>query len=247
MFKSSRPPLAGPAASGQPDFIAMASLLGEPSRAAMLLELLGGRALPAGELARAAGIKPQTASSHLAKLTEGGLIVLERSGRHRYYRLASPEAAQLIESMNLLAPRKPVSSLKQSDELSRLHRGRTCYDHLAGRIGVALTDRLVELDYLGVTSEREFKLTGAGEQRLQGFGVNVGELRQGRRQLVRPCLDWSERRHHLAGALGAALTGRLFELEWIRRYPSGRAVALTPEGAEGLRREFGLDWSSGSG
>lgn len=233
----------GPA-GGQPDFIALAELLGEPSRAAILLELLSGRALPAGELARIAGIKPQTASSHLAKLTEGGLLAVESSGRHRYYRLANREVAQLIEAMNLLAPPRKISSLKQSQDAARLQNARTCYDHLAGKLGVALTDRLLELGFLDVTPDRQFQVTETGCRQLAAFGLDMESLLRGKRRLVRPCLDWSERRHHMAGALGTALTKRLFELGWITRCPQGRAVQLTEDGAAGLLREFGLDMSS---
>ncbi|MHA7964998.1 ArsR/SmtB family transcription factor [Paenibacillus sp. CAU 1782] len=227
-------------ASGQPDFIALAELLGEPSRAAILLELLSGRALPAGELARISGIKPQTASSHLAKLTDGGLLAVEQSGRHRYYRLASREVAQLIEAMNLLAPPRKINSLKQSQEAFRLQHARTCYDHLAGKLGVALTDRLLELGYLEATPERQFEVTETGYRQLAAFGLDMDSLLRGKRRLIRPCLDWSERRHHMAGALGSAMTERLCELGWISRYPQGRAVQLTKNGADGLLREFGF-------
>jgi DNA-binding transcriptional ArsR family regulator len=236
-FSASGPGLTG----GQPDFIALAELLGEPSRAAILLELLSGRALPAGELARISGIKPQTASSHLAKLTEGGLLAVESSGRHRYYRLANREVAQLIEAMNLIAPPRKINSLKQSQEALSLQHARTCYDHLAGKLGVALMDRLLELGYLEATPERQFEVTETGHRQLSAFGLDMDSLLRGKRRLIRPCLDWSERRHHMAGALGTALTKRLFELGWIKRYPAGRAVQLTKVGADGLLREFGLD------
>lgn len=229
-------------AGGEPDLLAVAELLGDRSRAVMLLELLGGRALPAGELARACRIAPQTASSHLAKLTEGGLLAMERQGRHRYYRLASREVAELLETMNAVAPRKPVASLRQSEEAKRLRFARTCYDHLAGQVGVALADRLLEDGWLSGKEPGIYEVTDEGCRRLSALGIDIEAARTGTRSLLRPCLDWSERRHHLAGALGAALAGRLFELNWIRRYPSGRAVALTPEGAEGLKRFFGLDF-----
>lgn len=227
--------------NGQPDFIALAELLGEQSRAAILLELLSGRSLPAGELARIARVKPQTASSHLNKLTEGGLLTAERSGRHRYYRLANREVARLIETMNVIAPAKPVSSLKQSQEAISLRYARTCYDHLAGKIGVALSDRLLILGLLRETPDRQFEVTELGRQRLIAFGIDLDALKQGKRRLIRPCLDWSERRPHIAGMLGAALTQRLFDLNWITRYPNGRAVRLTSAGVEGLKREFGLE------
>lgn len=230
---------------GQPDFVAVAELLGDRSRATLLLELLGGRALPASELARVCRITPQTVSSHLTKLTEGGLLEMERCGRHRYYRLASPEVAQLLETMSVVAPRKPVTSLRQSDDAKRLRLARTCYDHLAGQAGVALADRMLEMGWVAATDERQFELTEVGIGQLADFGLDIEGMKRSKRRIVRACLDWSERRHHVAGAVGAALTDKLFELNWIRRYPAGRAVALTPEGAEGLKRHFGLDMGTG--
>jgi DNA-binding transcriptional ArsR family regulator len=224
----------------QPNFIAIAELLGDSSRATMLFELLSGRSLPAGELARASHITPQTASAHLSKLVEGGLLTMARCGRHRYYQLASHEVAQLLEAMNHLAPTKPVSSLKQSEQVKRLRYARTCYDHLAGEVGVALADWLLDTSCLIATNHQQFDLTEHGFSKLHAFGLDINTLKQGKRLLARPCLDWSERRPHLAGALGAAFLQRLFELEWIWRYSEGRAVTLTPAGVEGLQREFGL-------
>ena len=222
-----------------PNTAEVAALVGDPSRLAMLLELLGGRALPAGELARAARITPQTASTHLAKLVEGGLIGVETSGRHRYYRLAGPEVGYALEALNAIAPLKPVRSLKEYDRTQALRHARTCYDHIAGEVGVGLTERLLELGMIE-RSGRDFIVTPQGHDRFRRFGIHVDSVQTGRRHLARQCLDWSERRHHIAGALGAEITDRLFELEWIVRLPGGRAVRVTDAGREGLAEEFGL-------
>ncbi|KIL39142.1 ArsR family transcriptional regulator [Gordoniibacillus kamchatkensis] len=225
--------------NSSPNIAEIASLIGEPSRIAMLVSLLGGKALPAGELAGAARISPQTASSHLAKLVEGGLIIQESYGRHKYFRLAGSEVAHALEALQAIAPAKPVRSLRESDRLKALQYARTCYDHLAGQVGVALTDKLLELKLLEKSGE-EFVLNASGKMKLQAIGVGVEENAKSRRHFARPCLDWSERRHHLAGSLGAALTRRLFELGWIEKLPGNRAVRVTDTGWEGLSEQFGM-------
>jgi len=223
-----------------PNIVEVASLIGDPSRGAMLMNLLGGEALPAGELARAARVTPQTASSHLAKMVEGGLLDRESYGRHNYYRLASAEVGQALEALNAIAPPKPVRSLRESDQSKALHFARTCYDHIAGEVGVALTDRMLELAVLEEGEGRDFVITPDGMKWFGDFGIDLGNIRRGRRHFARQCLDWSERRHHMAGALGAALTNRLFELGWISYIPGGRAVRVTDKGFKGLEAEFGL-------
>ncbi|WAH38052.1 ArsR/SmtB family transcription factor [Alicyclobacillus dauci] len=228
--------------SSNPNLVEVAALIGDASRANMLLSLLGGKALPASELARLAHISPQTASSHLAKMVSAGLLVLETYGRHRYYRLAGEDVAHALESLNAIAPVKPVRSLRESDQTRALRFARTCYDHVAGELGVALCDRFVELEILS-PAERDFELSALGADRLEQFGIPVTTLRQERRHFSRKCLDWSERRHHLAGSLGAAMTNRFFELHWIERIPGGRAVRLTPAGRHGLRDEFGMEFA----
>jgi DNA-binding transcriptional ArsR family regulator len=217
----------------------VASLIGDPSRITMLVSLLGGKALPASELASSARISPQTASSHLAKMVEGGLLIHESYGRHKYFRLASREVANALEALQAIAPQKPVRSLRESDQLKALQYARTCYDHLAGKIGVALTDKLLELKLIE-ESENDFILSEAGKKKLKEFGVEVEGSTKSRRHFARQCLDWSERRYHLAGSLGAALTNRLFELQWIENLPGGRAVRVTDAGRKGLSEEFGL-------
>ncbi|MDA5109076.1 ArsR/SmtB family transcription factor [Brevibacillus thermoruber] len=225
-------------------FAQTASLIGDPSRAAMLLQLMDGRALPAGELARRARISPQTASAHLGKLVAGGLLALETHGRHRYYRLRGPEVAQALEGLLILSPPGPVRSLRESEERKALRFARTCYDHLAGRVGVRLAEQLTHRGWLtrldAPSAAGKWELTPAGEEALAAFGLDIPALRRSRRSFARPCLDWMERRHHLAGALGAALTARLFELGWLRRHPSSRAVILTEAGRTGLHDAFGV-------
>lgn len=218
---------------------AVAALIADPTRAAFLDELLDGRALPAGELAHRAGVTASTASTHLARLVEGGLVVVERSGRHRYFRLAGASVARALEALAAVAPLKPVRSLRQSNISAALRSGRTCYDHLAGVLGVQLTQALVDSGSLSVV-EGNFVLTDAGAERLAAFGVDLPAVKRSRRAFAPCCLDWSERRHHLAGALGAALLHRLLELGWIARTESSRAVKLTPAGQNGLKAEFGL-------
>lgn len=220
-----------------------AALLGEPARTAMLAALLDGRALTAGELAATAGVTPQTASLHLGRLTEAGLLAVERQGRHRYHRLASPAVAQLLEGLMQVADasptRRPPRRTGPADEA--LRRARTCYDHLAGRLGVALTDALVARGQLELEADGG-ALTPAGEAFLDRLGLPApsAAARRGRR-FCRPCLDWSERRPHLAGALGAALCAHCFGQGWLRHLPDSRAVAVTPAGQLALARQFGVE------
>ncbi|RAT97422.1 helix-turn-helix transcriptional regulator [Brevibacillus sp. Leaf182] len=225
--------------STSPNIIEVASLIGEPSRVSILVSLMNGKALPASELARTAKVTPQTASAHLAKLVEGGLLVSESHGRHRYYRLASPDVAHALESLMTIAAPKPVRSLRESDQLRAIRYARTCYDHLAGEVGVALTQKMLELQLIEASGQ-DYVLSEAGKTKLQSLGVDLVAKPKSRRRYARPCLDWSERRHHLAGSLGASLTNRFFELGWIERVPGGRAVRVTPLGTSGFMTEFGL-------
>lgn len=228
-------------------FAEVAALAGDPARAGMLHALMDGRALTASELARVAGITPQTASGHLARMVAVGLLGVEKQGRHRYHRLASPTVAQMIESI------MRVASSLQSTRLPRplsvgprdaaLRAARTCYDHLAGRLGVALADALVAGGYAELANDAGV-VTGAGIELFGRIGIDVDQLsvRHGRRSariLCRPCLDWSERRPHLAGAVGAALCSHSFSKGWIRRIDGTRAVTVTPKGQRIFREEFG--------
>ncbi|MBQ0901206.1 helix-turn-helix transcriptional regulator [Micromonospora sp. U21] len=211
----------------------LAALLADGTRAGICLALLDGRAWTAGELARRAGVAPSTASDHLTRLVRGGLLVEERQGRHRYLRLAGPSVAQLIESLAGHAPAAPAptGSLRATIAGAALAYARTCYDHLAGRLGVLMYDALLDDGRLDRASG--LTLTPDGWAWAAGLGVPVDVLRSARRPVVRDCLDWTERRPHLAGALGAALCRRFAELGWTTR-STGRAVRLTPTGRPAL-------------
>jgi DNA-binding transcriptional ArsR family regulator len=222
------------------DVAAVTRVLANRARLAMLELLMDGRAHPAADLAREASVAPSTASGHLAELAEAGLVEVEPAGRQRRYRLSRPEVARAIEALAVIAPRRPVSSLRAVSEAERLREGRTCYDHLAGRLGVGITDALLSRRALR-RSDGGFELTAQGERLLGGIGVDVEAARERRRAFALACLDWTERRSHLAGALGADLCDRLFELGWIERRGSGRAVAATAAGSAGLRELLKLD------
>lgn len=226
----------------KPDIAELISRIGDPSRVAMLLCLLGGKALPASELARAARIKPQTASSYLREMIESGLLVHESYGRHRYYRIANDEVGQAVETLSAIAPSKPIHSRLESDQSKALHFARTCYDHIAGEVGVALTDKFIERGFIR-EEERNFVVTQDGVKWFTEFGIPVTEIRSGRRHFARQCLDWSERRHHMSGILGAAVTNRLFELKWIVRVPGGRTVRVTDAGLRGLEQKLEISLS----
>lgn len=214
---------------------ATAALLGDPARANMLAALLDGRALTAKELAYTAHVTPQTASGHLAKLAEGGLLTGEKQGRHRYYRLASPLVGQMLEGVMAVAGPEPRQNTWRGGEA--LRTARTCYDHLAGRLGVALADALTERGHVALGTDGG-EVTEQGQQFLAEFGASPTP---GRRVFCRPCLDWSERRPHLAGRVGAALACRCFELGWIARQRDTRAVNITDAGRQGFRRTFGIE------
>lgn len=222
-----------------PNPVTVAALIGEPARATILMALFGGESRPATDLAHRCGLTPQTVSMHLARLVEGGLLAVERSGRHKYYRLAGPQVAYALEALNVLAPRAPVRSLRQSVEVQALRFARTCYDHLAGAVGVGVADALLARGYVE-RSDGRFHLTLQGTAWLADFGVDPAQVAHARRAFAPQCLDWSERRHHIAGALGAAMTARLFALGWIVRLPTSRAVRLTPPGEAGLLAELDL-------
>lgn len=229
------------------DIAPVAKLLSDSTRAAMLTALLDGRALTSGELARRAGVSAATASAHLARLRDGGLVTVLPQGRHRYYALAGTEVARVLEVMAAISPPVPVRGLRQSREARRLAAARACYDHLAGRAGVALLAALVARGVL-VAEERcgdgdapgnAYRVTRRGEASLAEFGVDVTAVRGSRRRFAYACLDRTERRPHLAGALGASLTARLLELGWFERDRLPRALRLTDAGRHGLATRFG--------
>jgi hypothetical protein len=212
----------------------------------MMQAMMDGRALTASELARVAGITPQTASSHLARLTGAGLLAMEKQGRHRYHRLATPSMARLIENlMHVAAEIEPVRRpVVTGPRDAALRAARTCYDHLAGRLGVALADALIAAGHVEFDDDAGL-VTPTGLVLFDRIGVGVaplgeGPAKKGRRVLCRPCLDWSERRPHLAGTLGAALCRLSFERGWVRRVEGSRAVSITPKGQRAFRETFGV-------
>ena len=221
----------------------VAALVGDPARATMLSALVDGRALTASELALAARVTPQTASTHLAKLTAAGVLSAVRSGRHRYFRLASPAVADMIDGIVAVALEKRPRYRPLSPQARALSAARICYDHLAGRLSVALTDSLVASEYIVLDAEVA-DITPAGVRFLTRFGVALPAPRPSRRRLCRLCLDWTERRPHVAGTVGAAITRRCFDLGWMERMARSHAVHVTPRGRRGLQETFGVDASS---
>ncbi|MCY7941466.1 winged helix-turn-helix domain-containing protein [Bacillus inaquosorum] len=222
-----------------PNIAKISSLLSDPSRSSILLSLMDGRIHPAGELAYLANIKPQTASFHLNKLLEAKLISVEKHGRHRYYRLSNSEAASVIEQLLSIAPKEKVTSLKDSKEKSDLHFARTCYDHLAGYVGVQITNSLVEQGMLKKV-DLNFEVTSEGSLFFSNFGIDEEQQRNKRRAFARCCLDWSERQHHIAGALGNALLVRMLEEKWIVRMPKTRAIKITQSGKTAFEKYLKL-------
>jgi len=241
----------------QTDIARAAALIADPSRARMLKCLADGRALPASALAGEAGVSAATASVHLGKLVESEFVTVTQRGRHRYYRLVGPDIGAALEALALIAPPLPVTSLKQSNRTNALHRARTCYDHLAGQLGVDLMAALLERGVLtghdGIHRAEDavrdrpssygrdirYELTATGRTQLADLGIDTDRLPP-RRPAIRYCVDWSEHRHHLAGGLGAALTARLFDLDWVRWGAAPRVVHVTERGATGLHRSLGL-------
>jgi DNA-binding transcriptional ArsR family regulator len=243
---------------GDADIAAVGTLIGDRARTRILAALGDGRALAASVLAAEAGVAASTASGHLAKLVDGGLLACECHGRHRYYRLAGPDVARLLEAMARLAPPEPVTSLRQGTRAHALRVARTCYDHLAGQVGTGLMAAMIDgglieggdgvyhsdaarRDRLSAAGhDVDYVLTARGADVLDALGVDLDGAAASRRPFVRYCVDWSEQRHHLAGALGAAVHDRFVELGWVRPQPRGRAVWLTPAGAHGLETTFGF-------
>lgn len=220
----------------------IAALIGDPARATMVSALLDGRAQTASELASAARITPQTASTHLAKLTEAGVLSVVRSGRHRYFRLALPAVADMIGGIVAVALEKRPRYRPLSRQARALGAARMCYDHLAGRLSVELTDSFVAHEYI-VLDDDVAEITTAGTRFLTAFGIGLPPRRSSRRHFCRLCLDWTERRLHIAGAVGVAITRRCFDLGWIERTSRSHAVIVTPSGRRGFQKTFGIDAS----
>ncbi|WP_412777748.1 ArsR/SmtB family transcription factor [Thalassospira lucentensis] len=221
-----------------PDIARVAALLGDPARANMLTALMGGKALTATELAQEAGVTPQTASSHLAKLEAGQIVIPRKQGRHRYFTLSGPDIVEALEVMMGIANRVGHNRVRTGPKDPELRHARVCYDHLAGDMGVALFDglskrKLIKTDLNGVA------LTDAGVDFANGFGIDLDGLRQNRRPLCRECLDWSARQSHLAGSFGAALLDRFYDLGWARRMSESRIVRFSAEGEQKFRELVG--------
>lgn len=216
----------------------VAGLIGDASRSDMLVALLAGRALTAGELSMIAGISAQNASGHLQKLLEGRLVSIEAQGRHRYYRLSTPDVAHALESLAAVSSAGTFRH-QESPQLSQIRFCRTCYDHLAGEVAVSVTSSLLKR---GLVREdgRDFLVTSSGRAFLEKLGIEVALLHSQRRALARRCLDWTERRPHISGALGAAILLKCKELKWIAPIRGSRAVRLTTKGEECLAEHFGF-------
>jgi DNA-binding transcriptional ArsR family regulator len=237
------------------DLASVGRTLGDEHRAAFLLALLGGEELPAGELASRTGASSSLASAHLAKLLDAGFIRARRQGRHRLYRISSVEVAEAIEGLLAITPAKPVKSLRSSKQAGALREARTCYDHVAGRLGVALMTALLSRGYItggdgafdadAAVEDRlsapgqdvEYRLTAAGVRFVADFGVQLPP----RRRAVGYCVDWTEQRHHVAGALGRGLRDRFLELDWVRRGEVNRALQVTSRGRRGFAAEFAIE------
>lgn len=249
---------------GDADIASIGSLVADRGRARILLALGDGRALPASVLADEAGVAASTASAHLSRLVKGGMLKVERHGRHRYFRLAGPEVGELIEALARISPPAPVRSLKQGSKAHAMRFARTCYDHLAGMLGTTLMESLLERELLtggdGVFDpdvadadrlsapgyDVDYRLTPAGVRELKAFGIDFDSL-PARRPLIRYCVDWSEQRHHLAGSLGAAIATRMLELGWVRKGQRSRALHVSDDGFEGLRDQFGVELGPANG
>lgn len=219
------------------DFAGIGAALGVPARSTMLNLLMDGSLRPAGDLARAAGVSASTASEHLGVLREAGLITCTARGRRRWYALAGREVAEALEALGAISDPAEISGYALSRQAERLAEARLCYDHLAGRLGVALTEEWRRREWL---SGDQLTLTGAGHTGLSTLGVDVDAVRDLRRPTTRACLDWTVRRHHLAGALGAAVAARFLEASWVQKHRAGRGLTLTASGKGLLQREWGL-------
>ena len=226
----------------------IAALIGEAARANMLSALMGGKALTAGELALHAGVSAQTTSGHLSKLSESGLIALEKQGRHRYYRLASAEIAHAMEALMTVAGGGPQRHRPLGPKDEAMRTARSCYDHMAGRLGIAIADALSAKRFVMV-DDGAAAVTRKGREFFRDFGIDLDSGDRAKRPLCKTCLDWSERRPHLAGWLGAALLERSLASGWVARIPESRALKVTPSGKKGFVAKLGLpsQWMEPSG
>jgi DNA-binding transcriptional ArsR family regulator len=224
----------------EPNIAAVAALIGDPGRAAILTALMDGRALPAGELAVAAGLSPQATSAHLAQLRDGGLLTLEQEGRHRYHRIAGPGVAAVLEALAALSTQSATLS-RPMVPANPLGFARTCYDHLAGELGVRVGRALEERGLLVAAEGKRLDITSAGRTWLADvLAIDVATVSPGRYGLARRCLDWTERRHHVAGPIGNRILSRCLGLALLTKAPGSRTVKLTRAGGEFLRQELGI-------
>ncbi|RWR25793.1 ArsR family transcriptional regulator [Sinirhodobacter populi] len=217
-----------------PDIARVAALVADPARSAMLIALMDGRALTATELAGLGGITKQTASSHLAKLVDGEVLTVEAQGRHRYFRLAGPHVASLLEALMVFSS-DAAPPLRIGPRDPALRKARICYDHLAGEMGVRLFEQMQADQWL----RDDLTVTERGNNKLAEIGLNLGNLPPSNRPLCRACLDWSQRRQHLAGRMGKAILDLLLALSWARRLPESRVISFSPEGERGFNRWLG--------
>jgi DNA-binding transcriptional ArsR family regulator len=227
---------------GDPNIATVAALIGDPARAAILAALADGRALPAGELAAAGGLSPSAASAHLNKLLEGSLLALEREGRHRYYRLAGPQVAAAMESLSLIAAQPARSAITRSPQVEALRYARSCYDHLAGELGVGIAVALEARGLIASAGQgKQLNVTREGAAWFEAvLDIDVRELKPRPHGLARRCLDWTERRHHIAGPLGTRLLQRCCDFGWLTRSHNSRAVQLTRKGRRKLQEHLGV-------
>jgi DNA-binding transcriptional ArsR family regulator/predicted transcriptional regulator len=209
------------------------SLIGDPVRTTILWTLLDGRAYTASELAIVADTSPQNISMHLSKLVQAELLAVESQGRHKYYRFSRPEVAYALEAIGSLIPNGKHKLIVENQDNAAIKYCRTCYDHLAGKAGVSLAERFVHQKIIALNGST-YAVTRKGEKFFSEFGIDVAELKTHRRTFAKPCLDWSERKHHLAGSLGAALLDKMLSLDWIRKTKHSRAILITSKG----RREL---------
>jgi DNA-binding transcriptional ArsR family regulator len=218
-------------------FIKAAGLIGDATRAAIMWTLLDGRAFTATELSVAVNTSPQNMSMHLGKLLEADLLAVEKQGRHKYYRFSNKEVAYVVEAMANLIPKLENSPKKKTENYPPVKYCRTCYDHLAGKIGVALTDSLLEQKII-VEKNNNFEISPEGEKWFSDFGINLEEAQKQKRIFLKPCLDWSERRYHIAGSVGTLLLNKMLEQDWIRRTKDSRAIVITGKGEKEMLKSF---------
>ncbi|OCB70653.1 transcriptional regulator [Flavobacterium piscis] len=218
-------------------FIKTATLIGDATRASILWNLLDGRAFTATELAIAVETSAQNISMHLGKLLDADLISVEKQGRHKYYRFSNKEVAYAVEAMANLIPKPETSAKKKTENYPAIKYCRTCYDHLAGKIGVALADSLLEQKII-IEKNNTFEVTSEGEKWFSDFGVNIGDAKKQKRIFLKPCLDWSERRYHIAGSVGTLLLNKMLEQDWIRRTKDSRVIIITAKGEKEMLKSF---------